>query len=232
MPRTAEQNQALRDASRERLLAAAMRRFSRDGYSATSIRGIAQEAGVAQGLLYSHFPGKEELLRALFRRSMDDVRESFAAAAAQGPSGPPVGSPLERLVTVSVAILRRNLEFWRLCYGVRMQPGVVEALGPDLQAWTGEILATLGIHFRAAGSRRPDLEAALFFAAFDGMCQHFVLAPHRYPLEELSALLLARFTPAARPGRAGKSSAPKPKGASHEPNRRPRSRGRKPRRPR
>lgn len=207
-PRTVEQNQALRDASRERLLAAAMRLFSRHGYSATSVRSIAGEAGVAQGLLYSHFRGKEELLKALFRRSMDDVRESFVAVGE--PGGDP-RSRLERLVSASLAILRRNLEFWRLAYGVRMQEEVVAALGPYLKAWTGEILAALEAIFRPSHPADAAVQAALFFAAFDGLCQHFVLDPGQYPLEAVSRSLLERFAPAGRPRpRPAQPPAPRP----------------------
>lgn len=248
-PRTAEQNQVLRHASRERILAAALRLFSQHGYAATSIRMIAEAAGVAQGLMYSHFEGKEELLRSLFRRCMDDVRASFAAAGGD-PAGPPDGrTPLERLVASALQIIRRNLDFWRLSYGVRMQEEVVKALGPDLRAWTRTILTTLEAHFRASGaalpgpggagdpagssdlggtkipggtrspggSLDPRIEAALFFAAFDGMCQHFVLDPKHYPLDAVSRGLLARFTPPATSDRA---ASPRPKGDSHGKRRR------------
>lgn len=222
MARTAEQNRAMRNQSRERILAAALRLFSQRGYTAATVREIAASAGVSQGLLYTHYLGKEELLRALFRRSMDDVRASFAAAApahpeapdpgrrvrgGKPPSGNPQVSPLEALVRSALDILRRNIEFWRLSYGIRMQPGVAEALGPDLAAWTREILATLEGHFRAAGSRRPSVDAALFFAAFDGLCQHYVLDPRHYPLEEVAASLVERFSP------------PQPKGGAHGRNR-------------
>jgi AcrR family transcriptional regulator len=199
-PRTADQNQALRDATRERLLEAALKVFGRLGYEAASVRLIAGEAGVAQGLMYSHFKGKEDLLKALFRRGMDQVRESFAAA-----SGEDDRPPLERLVVSALDLIRDNLDFWRLSYGVRMQPGVVKALGRDLEGWTTEILAVLQTLFKASGAADPRIEAALFFAAFDGLCQHFVLDPARYPLEKVSAALLERFTPAA----------PKPKGRTH-----------------
>jgi AcrR family transcriptional regulator len=200
-PRSTEQNQALRDSSRERILMAAIRLFSRHGYDATSVRQIAIEAKLAQGLMYSHFRGKEDLLKALFRKSMEDVRASFA--------GEPKGSkapPLETLVRASLAILKRNLDFWRLSYSVRMQESVVKALGPDLQAWTREILRALEAIFRSAGSKQPAIDAALFFAAFDGLCQHYVLDPARYPLDKVSQALIARFTPTPSKGPAhGKS---------------------------
>jgi AcrR family transcriptional regulator len=238
MARTAEQNRAMRDQSRERILAAAQRLFAQRGYAVATVREIAASAGLSQGLLYTHYLSKEELLRALFRRGMDDVRASFAAAAASpAPDHPPTRkksstpadsparampasggkhptgnshvSPLESLVRSALDILRRNIDFWRMSYGLRMQAGVAEALGPDLASWTREILATLEGHFRSAGSRRPAIDAALFFAAFDGLCQHYVLDPRHYPLEELASSLIERFE------RFDRFTVPQPQGGSH-----------------
>lgn len=189
-PRTPSQNKSLRAATRARILDGALVAFSRNGFEAASVRLIAGEAGVAQGLLYSHFTGKEELLKAIFERSMEDVRESFLAATGDG-SGP----PLERLIRSSFAILRRNLDFWRLSYGIRMQESVLKALGPKVLAWTGEILKTLEAHFRATGAARPAVEAAILFAAIDGISQHYTLDPERYPLDAVADALIGKYTP-------------------------------------
>ena len=143
---------------------------------------------MAQGLLYSHFSGKEELLKAIFARSMDDVRESFGAA-----DGADARPPLECLIRSAFAILRRNLGFWKLTYGIRMQETVLKALGPELQAWTGEILKTLEAHFRSIGSAQPALEAAILFAAIDGISQHYALDPERYPLDAVADALIAKY---------------------------------------
>jgi AcrR family transcriptional regulator len=226
-PRTPDQNQALRDATRAKLLAAALRVFAEYGYAGASIRRIAQEADVALGLLYSHFGGKRELLRAIFARSMEDVRESFAAADG-GPSHPlslPPGGepPLALLIRGAFAIVRRNLPFWKLTYGVRMQEAALRELGPDLDAWTAEIRAALEAHFRAAGSPRPRAEAAILFAAIDGISQHFALDPAHYPLDEVADALIAKYTdPPIR--KAGPNGAhPHPRGPEGtRPARRPR----------
>jgi AcrR family transcriptional regulator len=46
---------------RERLIGAAIRRFGRDGYEGTSVRDIAEEAGVAFSLIRFYFGSKEGL---------------------------------------------------------------------------------------------------------------------------------------------------------------------------
>lgn len=225
-PRTPAQNQALRDATRTKLIDAALRVFAEYGYAGASIRRIAEEAGVALGLLYSHFEGKRELLRALFARSMDDVRESFAAAdgGQAPPPGPPGNAPpLALLIRGAFSILRRNLPFWKLSYGVRMQEAVLRELGPDLDAWTAEIRAALEAHFRAAGAPRPQAEAAILFASIDGISQHYALDPGNYPLDEVAEALIAKYTDPPRRKAGPDGSHPLPRG-SRDPRPAPRPR--------
>src|SRR3954469_22933035 len=53
-----------RTGARERLLAAAARRFYADGVAATGIDTITAEAGVAKMSLYNNFSSKADLVRA------------------------------------------------------------------------------------------------------------------------------------------------------------------------
>jgi AcrR family transcriptional regulator len=56
--------------------------MAREGYAATSMKDIAREAGVAQGLIHYYFGSKEDLVLAVLRRAcgemMDETRRSFA----------------------------------------------------------------------------------------------------------------------------------------------------------
>ena len=200
-PRTAGQNEQIRAATRQRILDAALALFAEHGYERTSVRMIAEAAGVAQGLLYSYFDGKQALLHAIFEESVADVRESFAIADAAPP-----GQRLAHLIRGSFEVLRRNLAFWKLSYGVRMQPAVLAGLGSDLDEWTTTIRGTLHGYLRDAGVARPDVEAAVLFALIDGISQHYVLDPQRYPLDAVIDLVVARYggirtTSARRTGR-------------------------------
>lgn len=53
---------------RNRLVDAALDLFSARGIEATRVSDIAEAAGVAQGLLYHYFPGKDALLAAIIAR--------------------------------------------------------------------------------------------------------------------------------------------------------------------
>lgn len=194
MPRTPEQFDRIRDESREKILLAALRLFARHGFAATSVRMIAEEAGASQGLLYNYYDGKNALLRAIFERSMMDVRASFASAARAGT--PP--KAIELLVRSAFEILRAHRDFWQLSYHLRMQPQVLAGLGDDSRRWTDEIRAQLEQLLEGAGVSDAAVEARVLFATIDGAAQHFVLDPERYPLDDVADEIVRRFIPARR----------------------------------
>jgi AcrR family transcriptional regulator len=65
---------AATEATRERVVDAAMRRHARNGVRATSWQAIAAEAGVSPATVYRHFPASSDLIRACARRVFDIVR--------------------------------------------------------------------------------------------------------------------------------------------------------------
>ncbi len=54
-----------------------MRLFRESGYDATTMRAIADEAGVSLGSAYYYFSGKEELVQAFY----DQIQVEHATAA-------------------------------------------------------------------------------------------------------------------------------------------------------
>ena len=174
---------------RTRILDAAIRVFAEHGYHGARVGDIAEDAGVAHGLLYHYFPSKQALLETLFEESMTDVRASFLAADAEPDPRQRIGA----LLRASADIVRDHREFWTLSYGVRMQRDVRAGLGPSLAAWTHGIVATLARYLRDAGFPQPEMEAALLFAQIDGLLQHYVLNPRTYPLDALIEALVDRY---------------------------------------
>jgi len=58
--------------NRERILEIAKQAFTRSGAD-TSLDDIAKRAGVGPGTLYRHFPTREELLKAVYRNSLESL---------------------------------------------------------------------------------------------------------------------------------------------------------------
>jgi AcrR family transcriptional regulator len=62
---------------RRRILDAAVRVFARRGFHASRVGDIAEEAGVAHGLLYHYFSSKDEVLQTVFRENWAELLERF-----------------------------------------------------------------------------------------------------------------------------------------------------------
>ena len=150
---------------------------------------------------------------------MQDVEASFAMADA-------AASPDERIAQLihgAFQIIRGNLDFWKLSYGVRMQAAALAQLGDRLPQWTATILRTLERYLREAGIPKPRVEAAILFALIDGVSQHYVLSPDDYPLDAVAERVIAFYrelaararkaarSPSARSGKCGGRAFPSPK---------------------
>jgi len=84
--------------ARQAILDAARKAFASNGYDATSLRGVARDAGVDPALVHHYFGSKAGMFAAATSVPVD-LPEGLAAVAAGGPDG--LG---ERLVTFFLSV--------------------------------------------------------------------------------------------------------------------------------
>jgi AcrR family transcriptional regulator len=188
MPRTAEQFEDLREASKEVLVQAALELFAKYGFEKTSVRMIAGRAGVSLGLLYNYFESKEALLVTIFEKGMQDVLESFREA----DKGSTAKQQLEQLIRSSFEILEEHKTFWQVFYSLRAQPGIAEILPEDMLEWHWQIHKQLEQYLKQLKHPNPKATAWLLFAAIDGVAQHWALQKD-YPLESVLEAMIETF---------------------------------------
>jgi AcrR family transcriptional regulator len=75
------------EATRQRLLRAALELYTTVGFRATTTPAIAARAGVAEGTIYRHFSGKEHLLNEVFRGAQRWGATVVREAAGEGAPG-------------------------------------------------------------------------------------------------------------------------------------------------
>jgi AcrR family transcriptional regulator len=165
------------DATRERILDAALDLFSERGFDGASTREIATRAGVTQPLLNYHFSSKDQLWRA----AVDEVFAALAramTARADGLRGveEPVASRL--LVREFIAFSARHPQVHRIITqecktdGARMDWLVERHVRPLYQA------ATTRFAELAAAGHVPDIPPAhLYYIVTGAGPTMFVLGP-------------------------------------------------------
>jgi len=140
--------------TRRAILEAAIARFGRDGFRATSVADIARDASVGGTVAYTYFPGKE----ALFFAAVD---EDAAAVIHEGLSSvledPAMGTWRESLIFTLVGAVERHPLARRLLAG--LEPEVTERV-LEIPALT-ELRKAITERLRseqAAGVVRPDID--------------------------------------------------------------------------
>ena len=83
--------------NREQLLAAAKDAFAEAGAD-VPLEEIARRAGVGIGTLYRHFPTRDAILAAVYRRGVEQLSESATALLAERPAGEALEAWLQLLV--------------------------------------------------------------------------------------------------------------------------------------
>jgi AcrR family transcriptional regulator len=118
---------------RRELLDAAVRVFARKGFHASRVGDIAEEAGVAHGLLYHYFRSKDEVLETIFRETWQLLQ-----------------SDTERIEASDVPLREQLRRFARIYLGSWLvTPDLVRVLvreiarSPDVGERVGEIRGTL-----------------------------------------------------------------------------------------
>jgi AcrR family transcriptional regulator len=150
-PRTTRAPRADSLRNRERLVAAATHVFS-SGAQPASLEAVARQAGVGIGTLYRHFPTRDALFEAVYRREVDqlsDLAEQLAHEA----------SPIEALRTW----LHANVRLAATKKGMLEALQLVALGSSELKAYSFErmtgALALLLDRGVAAGEVRADVTA-------------------------------------------------------------------------
>lgn len=189
MPRSTKQNEAMREATRSAIVEAAMTLFAQQGYAHTSTRAIAQAADISTGLMYHYFAGKEQLLRAVFDACMARIGAGVTAALEQS-------TPQQRLVALVqtiFSILEEDATFWALFYMLRTQPAILRELGNDFRYWTHQLRECIEGEYRLLNRADPALDALLMYSLIEGTIQQYLLEPESYPLQQVTARIIAEF---------------------------------------
>src|SRR2546425_8281149 len=100
MLRTLTERSNGQEDKRRLILGAAVRVFARKGFHTCRVGDIAEEAGVAHGLLYHYFRSKEELLETIFRQTWRDLLDAVRAVEETDETA------RERLAGVAKILLR------------------------------------------------------------------------------------------------------------------------------
>ena len=100
--------------TRTQILDASLRLFSEKGFARTSVRDIAQAAGITDAAIYYHFSSKRELFEALFEErgilsALSDLEQATITL--------PLRDTLIAIAVAALGIMQRNKDFMKVLLG-------------------------------------------------------------------------------------------------------------------
>lgn len=156
------------EARREHILRAASACFDRQGFHRTTIADVRREAGVSTGAIYTYFPHKEAMIRAMLENAQR-TRRTQLEEAARRPGGP----HSERAVLLSwaervfsdegVHVARINVNLWAEALRDRAVAGLAQqSLANATRAVADVVTREVGRRLRAQpGSSARDMASVL-----------------------------------------------------------------------
>lgn len=164
---------AARGANRARLIEAAYAVLAERGYEATSIKAVAQAAGVAPGLIHYYFASKEDLLAAV----VEDAAERYAEEMRQLRESLPPAQAL----AAAIAARKRRIETEPDRERLRVELFALGVRHPALRPAVARVLATgrAGVAQMLAPTGQPldQTAAAALLAMLDGVALQRLLDP-------------------------------------------------------
>lgn len=149
---------------RDHLVKLAADLFARKGFQATTVREIADEAGILSGSLYHHFDSKETIVDEVLTTFLDDLVTRYRAALESG------GSPREVLAEMvrigfgtlephraAITVMQNDWNYLRSLPGDRFDY-LVRSEDEVEQMWLEQIKAG-----QAAGELRADVDPKLTY---------------------------------------------------------------------
>ena len=135
------------------ILDAAVRVFARQGFHTCRVSDIADEAGVAYGLVYHYFSSKDEVLETIFRENWGPIAVAIEEIAATDDDA---AEQLRKVVALVLHAWKRDQETVRvLVREISRSPVLQERIGEFQQAF--DALEQM----IALGQKRGEFDAAL-----------------------------------------------------------------------
>ncbi|NLJ74208.1 MAG: TetR/AcrR family transcriptional regulator [Firmicutes bacterium] len=177
----------------EKILDAAYHCIAKDGYARTSLRQIAQEAGVAVSQISYHYTNKEGLLLAVVARAAQNYHEYMKGFMKEGMTPQEKG---EQFITLFQEVLQTDPELFRVLYDLAglalwSEPfrdrvrdvfaGITEQITTEV--FDADVLAELGNEYSAKTL------ASMLFGGLFGIAIQALLEPEDVSIRNsLSAL--------------------------------------------
>jgi TetR/AcrR family transcriptional repressor of bet genes len=173
---------------REQIVRATVRCLAREGYTRLTMKKVAREAGVSQGILHYYFADKRAILTATLDAVSRDLDRRVAAA--QSRTGRDPAARLRALVRACLEVAVGRPEFWVVFvefWGEMMHDRRLREVNAGVYDRTRRLIARLIAEGIRAGRFRPvnpGRAAAVVLGLVDGVSLQLTFDPKAFDVAE------------------------------------------------
>ncbi|MEE4299713.1 MAG: TetR/AcrR family transcriptional regulator [Pseudomonadales bacterium] len=157
----------------DRILDAAELLFDRDGFDATTLRALAEEADLSTGAIYQWFPGKAAIAEALAERHVETAGQALLARASNAEEG--WRALIADVLTAACDAHAAHPRAHRFLYERAPRIGPVQAALDALERGLEETLIARLVAEEALDESEARHRAALAVRAGDALLHGYVL---------------------------------------------------------
>ena len=173
---------------REQIVRATVRCLAREGYTRLTMKKVAREAGVSQGILHYYFADKRAILAATLEAVSRDLDRRVAAA--QSRTGRDPADRLRALVRACLEVAVGRPEFWVVFvefWGEMLHDRRLRELNAEVYTRTRRLIGRLiaeGVTRGRFRSVDPARAAAVVLGLVDGVSLQLTFDPEAFSLAE------------------------------------------------
>ena len=185
---------------RDQIVRATIRCLAREGYTRLTMKKVAREAGVSQGILHYYFADKQAMLVATLTAVSRELDRRVAAAQSRTKRDP--AARLRALVRTCLVVARERPEFWVVFlefWGEMVHDRRLRAVNAEVYTRTRKLIGRLIADGTRSGRFRavdPERAAAVVLGLVDGVSLQLTFDPEAFSVAEAARVCddaLARY---------------------------------------
>jgi AcrR family transcriptional regulator len=176
----------MRKATRGAIIASSLELFAKHGYSGTTTEEIARKARISKGLIFTHFPTKQDILFAILDEQIEEVMPRFFTGDDPRP-------PRERFIALVdswLDVIKTKPLLVRFSLQLGLDEEYRKIMKKRGKKYFDESFSRLTTLIKELGSDKPEMDCYLLTFVFDGIVANYTVAPHLFPIESIRDHLL------------------------------------------
>lgn len=175
---------------KEQIIAVATQLFAERGFENTAVSLICETAKVSKGLVFHHFKSKQELLREIFSRTTELIKNINAT----DPNCTTPQEQLKDMLESFFAGLAVNKMLFQFNLNMMLQPLTRSILQDLIDKRAAFLLRSVQEIFEEMDPENALVLSYAFIAELDGIALHYFSIYEDYPLAEMQNHLLKKYS--------------------------------------